>query len=408
MKHDSNPQQNTSILKDPEQNSNKKFSFTQTRALERTKSALEESLKKFNANFNKHPSKFLNKEVAHVQSCFNRAINNLSDLMCEYISFPKASQIIAEGVVTNFDTLSHIYKEISESLDASRNAQINTSQFSELLTVPKDNEIGSSSDVSKDIKNSLSSQSKELLAMSAVRPNKLVTILRDVEISTSFQPNVMLREDEMSTSQNNKGQKRKFITSDCKDGNDVTFPNKKRRSEKLIIDALKNKRNDLKAIPPINDTLFAAMAIGYYSYNESWEALEYLGDRVIESCLFKVAKSRYLSLYSADDIKTGIMRITTNKILAAYSITLKLHELNNMKFLSVRKFHADAFEAYFGAYFLVYGELLTCTYLDYLMTPLLDLIINHVASGNKTTNDSYNLASEYFSMSWIRNTNFLN
>ncbi|CAG8787054.1 25906_t:CDS:1, partial [Racocetra persica] len=41
----------------------------------------------------------------------------------------------------------------------------------------------------------------------------------------------------------------------------------------------------------------------------------------------------------------------------------------------VNKRIADAFEAYFGAYYLVCGELPTCIYLDSLMTPLLDLIL---------------------------------
>ncbi|CAG8472296.1 25674_t:CDS:2 [Racocetra persica] len=416
--HDDN-QQNTSNLKDPKQHFDKKFSFIQMRALERTKIALEESLNKFNENFNKNPSKFQTKDIVNVRSRFNKAINDLCNLKCEYESFPKVSHTVAKGVTTNFDntdtSLSNIHKETeiessnaksNESPHVSKDIQINpSSQSSELLTVPKDIEIGSSSDVSKDIKNSLSFQSNEPSTVSVAQS----TLLNDVKINTSPQPNVTPRKDEIRESRNNKGQKRKFMSSDCEDEKYATFPNKKpQTSEKLITDALKNKRNDLKVIPPINDSLFAAMSTGYCSYNDSWEILEYLGDRVIVSCLFNVAKSRYLSLYSANDIRTSIMGITTNKILAAYSITLKLHELNNMKFLSVRKFHADAFEAYFGAYFLVYGELLTCTHLDHLMAPLLNLIVNHVASGNKTTYDSYNLASGYFSMSWIRHINLLN
>ncbi|CAG8546956.1 11690_t:CDS:2 [Racocetra fulgida] len=398
-------QQNTSNLKDPKQHFDGKLSLIQMRALERTKNALEESLNKFNENFNKNPSKFQTKDIVNVRSRFNKAIQDLCNLKCEYESFPKVSHTIAKGVATNFNNtdtgLSNIHKEAeikssnaksNELPHVSKDFQINpSSQSSELLIVPKDIEIGSSSDF-------LSFQSNAPSTMLADQSNNLLTVLND-------QPNVTPRKDEIRESRNNIGQKRKFMSSDCKDGKYATFPDKKPQT---VIDALKNKRNDLNAIPPINDSLFAAMATGYCSYNDSWEILEYLGDRVIVSCLFKVAKSRYLSLYFANDIRTSIMGITTNKILAAYSISLKLNELNKMQFLPVRKSHADAFEAYFGAYFLVYGELLTCIHLDHLMTPLLNLIVYHVASGNKTVDDSYNLASGYFSMSWIRNINFLN
>ncbi|CAG8535263.1 13730_t:CDS:2 [Dentiscutata erythropus] len=45
---------------------------------------------------------------------------------------------------------------------------------------------------------------------------------------------------------------------------------------------------------------------GYCSNNESWEALEYLGDRVLTSCLLKIAGPRYIKIYKAQEIKKGV------------------------------------------------------------------------------------------------------
>ncbi|CAG8697304.1 45052_t:CDS:2 [Gigaspora margarita] len=120
---------------------------------------------------------------------------------------------------------------------------------------------------------------------------------------------------------------------------------------------------------------------GYRSNNVIWEKLEYLGDRVLTSCLLKISGPRYLNKYQAKDIFKGVTNIVTNKILAAYSITLSLDRMNDMKFLAVKKYHADAFEAYFGAYYLASGELATCQYLESLMTPLLDIILEGINAG---------------------------
>ncbi|CAG8803389.1 10545_t:CDS:2, partial [Racocetra persica] len=161
-----------------------------------------------------------------------------------------------------------------------------------------------------------------------------------------------------------------------------------------------NLRTDLPPIPPIDDPCLAKMAVGYHSHNDQWETLEFLGDRVLTSCLLKLAKSRYGSKYCSKEISKSVSVMATNKILAAYTVTLGLQELNGMEFPVIIKLHADAFEAYFGAYYLACGELATCVYLENLMTPLFDLIVAHIASGNSITS-TCDIASKYFSMPWI-------
>ncbi|CAG8824421.1 4297_t:CDS:1, partial [Gigaspora rosea] len=115
--------------------------------------------------------------------------------------------------------------------------------------------------------------------------------------------------------------------------------------------------------------------------------LEYLGDRVLTSCLLKISGPRYLKKYEAKDIFKGVQNIVTNKILAAYSITLGLDQMNDTKLTTVKKYHADAFEAYFGAYYLASGELATCKYLESLMTPLLDIILEGINAGQNNLED---------------------
>ncbi|CAG8572358.1 13129_t:CDS:2 [Cetraspora pellucida] len=167
-----------------------------------------------------------------------------------------------------------------------------------------------------------------------------------------------------------------------------------------LIKGITNLRTDLPPIPPIDDPCFATMAVGYHSHNDQWETLEFLGDRVLTSCLLKLAKSRYSTKYCTKEISKSVSVMATNKILAAYTITLGLQKLNGMDFPVIIKLHADAFEAYFGAYYLACGELATCLYLECLMTPLFDLIVAHIASGNNITN-TCDIASKYFSMPWI-------
>ncbi|RIB07322.1 hypothetical protein C2G38_2252690 [Gigaspora rosea] len=164
---------------------------------------------------------------------------------------------------------------------------------------------------------------------------------------------------------------------------------------------IKNLRTDLPKIPEIEDPYFSQMAVGYRLFNKQWEALEYLGDRVLTSCLLKVAKNRYEANYCSKDIRKGVSVMATNKILAAYTVTLGLQKLNKMDLPMIVKSHADAFEAYFGAYYLACGDSATYEYLKNLMTPLFDLIIESIASGDKHMKVTCTVASNYFSMPWI-------
>ncbi|KAF0364516.1 ribonuclease 3 [Gigaspora margarita] len=164
---------------------------------------------------------------------------------------------------------------------------------------------------------------------------------------------------------------------------------------------IKNLRTDLPPIPPILDPCFASMAVGYRDFNKQWEALEFLGDRVLTCCLLKVAKNRYAAKYCEKDIRKGVSVMATNKILAAYTVTLGLQKLNDMDLPMIVKSHADAFEAYFGAYYLACGDLATYEYLKELMTPLFDRIVKSIASGDKHITVTCNVASDYFSMPWI-------
>ncbi|CAG8725009.1 36193_t:CDS:2, partial [Gigaspora margarita] len=175
----------------------------------------------------------------------------------------------------------------------------------------------------------------------------------------------------------------------------------KKTSSMTNVKNIKNLRTDLPPIPPILDPCFASMAVGYRDFNKQWEALEFLGDRVLTSCLLKVAKNRYAAKYCSKDIRKGVSVMATNKILAAYTVTLGLQKLNDMDLPMIVKSHADAFEAYFGAYYLACGDLATYEYLKDLMTPLFDRIVKSIASGDKHITVTCNVASDYFSMPWI-------
>ncbi|KAF0533349.1 ribonuclease 3 [Gigaspora margarita] len=154
-------------------------------------------------------------------------------------------------------------------------------------------------------------------------------------------------------------------------------------------------------VPEIQDPLFKKLATCCHLYKGAWETLEFLGDRIITSCIWKIAEPKYLKKYCARTVLPSIQHIATNKILAAYCLKLGIYELNGMSPSKIKKRHADAFETYFGAFYLTNGELETCIYLDRLMTPLLDLIVGSVASGKKEPKDSYEITSNYFGMQWI-------
>ncbi|CAG8776052.1 15294_t:CDS:2, partial [Dentiscutata erythropus] len=154
--------------------------------------------------------------------------------------------------------------------------------------------------------------------------------------------------------------------------------------------ATENLRTDLEIIPPIGVSLFAKLATGYVKYRPQWEMFEYLGDSVLEHCLLKIAKGNYLINYSVEAIELGVMVMATNEVLAAYSITMGLHKLNGMEFLEIKKLHADAFEAYIGMYYIACGEQATCNYLEKLMSPLFDAIMQE-AESNKDVYHFYGI-----------------
>ncbi|CAG8734861.1 13273_t:CDS:2, partial [Dentiscutata erythropus] len=154
----------------------------------------------------------------------------------------------------------------------------------------------------------------------------------------------------------------------------------KRKSQIIVKLPTENLRTDLEIIPTIGVSLFAKLATGYVKYRPQWEMFEYLGDSVLEHCLLKIAKGKYLVNYSVEAIELGVKVMATNKVLAAYTITTGLHKLNCMEFLEIKKLHADAFEAYIGTYYIACGEQATCNYLEKLMSPLFDAIMQEAES----------------------------
>ncbi|CAG8675252.1 25762_t:CDS:2 [Dentiscutata erythropus] len=213
--------------------------------------------------------------------------------------------------------------------------------------------------------------------------------------TTSEHPIIIDCDDKVGVSQaENNPRKRKNIW-------------KKSKNAKKAKSVARSLRQELPPVPRIQDSLFNKMATSRQLYKESWEALEFVGDRVITSCLLKIAEQKYIKRHTASIIRLCVRNIATNKILAAYCLTLGIEKLNEMTSLKIKKRHADAFEAYFGSYYLVNGELATCIYLDNLMTPLLNLIIEGVASGNKKPMDAFKIASNYFELEWIQDGNKL-
>ncbi|CAG8598876.1 4939_t:CDS:2 [Diversispora eburnea] len=160
-----------------------------------------------------------------------------------------------------------------------------------------------------------------------------------------------------------------------------------------VITLLTNMRTDLPPLPPIDDYYWEKLAIGFKDHRLHWEKLEWLGDRVLMVCVLRFANRRYFRETQLKLIRDISILMVTNKILAAYSLTLKLDQLNKMNFYIVRKIHADAFETYFGAYYLAYGEDATTNYLEKLMGPLFDILYYTDEDISKIK-----LAAAYFSM----------
>lgn len=155
-------------------------------------------------------------------------------------------------------------------------------------------------------------------------------------------------------------------------------------------------RTDLPPLPPIEDYYWEKLAIGFKEHRIHWEKLEWLGDRVLMVSVLKFANRRFIKETEIRLIRDISIMMVTNKILAAYSLTLKLDQLNKMNLPIVKKIHADAFEAYFGAFYLAYGEEATTNYLEKLMGPLFDMLFFADSNISKIK-----LAAAYFSMPWL-------
>ncbi|RIA86332.1 hypothetical protein C1645_740928 [Glomus cerebriforme] len=158
-------------------------------------------------------------------------------------------------------------------------------------------------------------------------------------------------------------------------------------------------RKDLPQFPHITDHVLRTWATGFLCYRKEWERLEYLGDKVLMFCVLRFATAKYLQFYTPSDIKIVTTFMVSNKLLAAYSLTLGLDKQNQMRGDLTKKV-ADAFEAYIGAYYLSDGEEATTRYLDQLMSPLFELILQRRQTG-RNAGKVMNVIAEYFNMNFL-------
>src|SRR4051794_5630081 len=116
-------------------------------------------------------------------------------------------------------------------------------------------------------------------------------------------------------------------------------------------------------------------------------------------CVLRFATTKYLQCYTPSDIKVVTTFLVSNKLLAAYSLTLGLDKQNRMQ-LGITKKVADAFEAYIGAYYLSDGEAATTRYLDDLMSPLFELVLSNIQTG-RDPHKIMNVIASYFNMGFL-------
>ncbi|CAI2169417.1 18739_t:CDS:2 [Funneliformis geosporum] len=159
-------------------------------------------------------------------------------------------------------------------------------------------------------------------------------------------------------------------------------------------------RTDLPALPYISNSVLRLWSTGFLCHRDQWERLEYLGDKVLMFCVLRFATTKYLQRYTSTEIKLVASFLVTNKLLAAYSLTLGLDIKNQMQKLGITKKVADAFEAYIGAYYLSEGEAATTTYLDQLMDPLFALVLTNM-NGKRDINRIMNVIANYFHMGFL-------
>ena len=117
-------------------------------------------------------------------------------------------------------------------------------------------------------------------------------------------------------------------------------------------------------------------------------------------CVLRFATTKYLQYYTPSDIKVVTTFLVSNKLLAAYSLTLGLDKQNRMQQLGITKKVADAFEAYIGAYYLSDGEAATTRYLEHLMSPLFELVLSNIQTG-RDAHKIMNVMASYFNMGFL-------
>ncbi|EXX57254.1 hypothetical protein RirG_208840 [Rhizophagus irregularis DAOM 197198w] len=117
-------------------------------------------------------------------------------------------------------------------------------------------------------------------------------------------------------------------------------------------------------------------------------------------CVLRFATAKYLRFYTPSDIKVVTTFLVSNKLLAAYSLTLGLDKKNHMQGHVINKKIADAFEAYIGAYYLSDGEEATTRYLEQLMSPLFELVLSNIQTG-RNPHKIMKVISNYFHMTFL-------
>jgi dsRNA-specific ribonuclease len=117
-------------------------------------------------------------------------------------------------------------------------------------------------------------------------------------------------------------------------------------------------------------------------------------------CVLRFATAKYLRFYKPSDIKVVTTFLVSNKLLAAYSLTLGLDKKNHMQGNSINKKVADAFEAYIGAHYLSDGEEATTRYLEQLMSPLFELVLSNLQTG-RNPHKIMKVIANYFHMTFL-------
>ncbi|CAG8473388.1 5332_t:CDS:2 [Racocetra fulgida] len=370
------------------------FLIIQARALSQLRSALKKALERFN----KKPPKFQNNDdhmiLVHVRSYFERAIKNLHGNFYEYSS-PKATHVfggvptVNTGLLTNLDGSKYNspYNEYGfASSSRSNNLLITSSDVASSSRSNKPLTVSNDVATSSRSNNGLCGMSRKGNLDSPQTNNVLIGNAlefpiviecddddRDFKSGDRESPIVLDSDDEKDLHL-----KRKSLPNDHDNGAGPS--NKKLKSMKVEDDTL----GEFIPIEPITLSDLNAPQRVFLHSDDKPNGIHEKSNGIHEKST--TIYEKYTAIYEnpkycSKEISKSVSVMATNKILAAYTVTLGLQELNGMEFPVIIKLHADAFEAYFGAYYLACGELATCVYLENLMTPLFDLIVAHIAAG---------------------------